>query len=64
MFFMKDSGFAIQCYTQKELASLYRCSTKTFRNWLLRQKVNLGPRIGRCYSPKQVRVIVERLGEP
>ena len=64
MFQMKDSGFSIQPYTQKELAARYRCSTKTFRRWLLQLRVNLGPRVGRSYSPKQVGVIVEHLGEP
>ena len=61
---MKDSGFHIQPYTQKELAACYGCSVRTLNKWLQQMQKDLGPRIGHFYSPKQVRVIVERLGEP
>jgi len=61
---MKDSGFTIQPYTLKQLAALYRCTERTLNKWLKQLKKDLGPRVGHFYNPKQVRVIVERLGEP
>lgn len=56
--------FTIRNYTQKEMASHYRTTTKTFRRWLYRAKPDLGPKIGNSYSPRQVKRIVEALGEP
>jgi len=61
---MKQEGMIIQPYTFKELAALYRCSTKTYRKWLQQIVPEIGRRTGRCYTQKQVRIIVERLGEP
>ncbi len=61
---MRDAGFSIQPYTHKELAAHYRCSAKTFRRWLLQIAEDIGPRAGHFYSPRQVRIIVEKLGEP
>jgi len=61
---MEDSKFLIQPYTPKELAALYRCSVKTFGKWMQLIKADLGPRVGHFYNPKQVRIILERLGEP
>ncbi len=61
---MEQVGITIQPYTFKELAALYRCTGKTFRKWLRQIEDELGPRAGHCYCPRQVRIIVERLGEP
>jgi len=56
--------FAIRSYTHKELAGRYHCSGRTLKKWLLQHEAELGPRIGHAYNPRQVRIIVERLGEP
>ena len=61
---MKTNEFAIRSYSNKELAACYHCSANTFRKWMKQLKGDLGPRMGHIYSPKQVRIIVERLGEP
>ena len=56
--------FRVQSYTLKELAEHYRCSAKTFKKWLAHIQQDLGPRIGHFYNPRQVRIIVDRLGAP
>jgi hypothetical protein len=59
-----ETNFPIQTYTVGELAALYRCSVKTFVKWLKRYEDELGPRFGRFYTPRQVALIVLRLGPP
>ena len=61
---MRPINFIIRAYTQKELASFYGSTPKTFRFMLRKSKVDLGPRLGNVYTPLQVRKIVEHLGEP
>jgi hypothetical protein len=56
--------FAIRSYTHKELADRYQCSGRILKKWLQQHEAELGPRIGHAYNPRQVRIIVERLGEP
>ncbi len=61
----KEKGeFPIQTYSIKELAAHYRFSTKTLMRNIKRLKVDLGPRLGNMFSPKQVRIIVDNLGKP
>ncbi len=61
---MEKDEFPIRAYTIKELASLYRVSTKTFRKWLAKMKTDIGPRIGHFYNPAQVKAIVQHMGKP
>lgn len=56
--------FIIKAYSTKELAGLYGCKARTMRIWLRALHPELGPRQGHQYNLKQVRMIVERLGEP
>ncbi|HEV7780350.1 MAG TPA: hypothetical protein VGO58_03745 [Chitinophagaceae bacterium] len=51
-------------YTPKELATMYGVSIKTLRTWLLPHRKQVGERISKYYTAKQVRIIFERLGEP
>lgn len=60
----RTDAFSIRSYTRKELAAHYRCSSRTFNKWLQPLHGEIGPRIGNIYNPRQVRIIVERLGEP
>ena len=61
----KEKGeFPIQTYSIKELAKHYRFSTKTLKRNIKRLNVDLGPRLGNMFSPKQVRIIVDNLGKP
>lgn len=50
--------------TNKELAALYGISTKTLRTWLLMHQAHIGPKIGRYFTTRQVRIIFEHIGEP
>lgn len=61
---MEQSKISIRHYSHKELAALYRCSAKTLSRWLQQIENDLGPRAGHFYTYRQVRIIVERLGEP
>jgi len=61
---MKESALPIRPYSLKELAAVYCCSVKTLSTWLNQFHEDVGPRVGLYYRPKQVRIIVDKLGEP
>lgn len=54
----------VKVSTVKKLASLYGVSTKTFRTWLQPHQQKIGERRSRYYTARQVRIIIEILGEP
>ncbi len=54
----------IKAYSKTELAELYNVSAKTLQTWLNALKKELGPRVGRFYTPKQIKIIFEELGIP
>jgi hypothetical protein len=54
----------LKAYSLKELSIIYECSPKTMRTWIKPLKEKLGSRNGHYYTPKQVRIIFERLGVP
>jgi len=69
---MKQEPFVIRAYGKSELALLYRpeaskdAALKTLKYW-----IQLNPRLrklvkspGDFYTPKEVKAIVEELGEP
>lgn len=69
---MKQETFTIRAYGKSELALLYSpeltkdAALKRLRNWLrvnirLRHLLNVK---GTVYTPKQVKMIVEEVGEP
>ena len=68
----EEEKFVVRAYGKSELAMIYfpesskETAMKKFRNWLrinqrLRNYINKN---ARCYTPKQVRIIVEEVGEP
>jgi hypothetical protein len=59
----RQGSFQIQAYTHKELAKRYGCDPRTLAKWLNEIK-DLGPRVGNLYSPWQVSMIMDKLGEP
>ena len=61
---MKETTVAIRPYTTGELAALYNIGVKTFRNWLVPFKEEIGPKRSHFYNVTQVRVIFKRLGIP
>lgn len=54
----------IKAYSKRELADLYKIGVRSITTWLEPFKKDVGTRHGRYYSPKQVRIIFEKLGLP
>lgn len=54
----------IKAYNTKQLSQLYNISPDTFRNWIKPFKDKIGKRSGQLYTPKQVTIIFDSLGEP
>lgn len=46
------------------LQQSYGCSPYTFRQWIKKINKDLGAYEGGLYTPKQVQMIVDHLGEP
>ena len=69
---MKNEPFVIRTYGKTELAMKYfpnltpESAMKRFRNWLIINKMlkKLVSKKIRYYTPKQVRSIIEEVGEP
>jgi hypothetical protein len=49
---------------KKQLAAAYKISVKTLNAWLKPFKDKIGPMTGKVYTPKQIKIIFESLGEP
>lgn len=54
----------IKSYNLKELAVLYKETSKTIKAWLKPFEAEIGRKYGKRYSPKQVTIIFEKLGTP
>ena len=54
----------VKPYTLSELAERYSVCTGTFHNWIKPFEAELGTKIGRYYSVRQVEIIFENLGYP
>ena len=54
----------IKAYSKQELADLYNIGVRSMHTWLEPFKKDIGKRYGRYYTPKQVRIIFEKLGLP
>lgn len=50
--------------TLTQLSQLYRVSTKTLYKWLKRKGIIKNKREGYIFTPKEVKTIIEELGEP
>jgi hypothetical protein len=59
-----SSPNSIKAMNKKQLADLYGVSVNTFSKWLKPFKDRIGKLMGYIYTPKQVRIIFECLGEP
>lgn len=51
-------------YSKKQLCLLYGVSDLTLKSWLSPIKDNLGEYRGKSYTPTQVKIIFNFLGEP
>ncbi len=49
---------------KKALAGKYKVSTKTLEKWLKPIEKKVGEYSGRMFTPVQIKVIYEHLGEP
>jgi transposase len=54
----------LKAYSLTEVAMLYEVSGRTLKTWLTPFKSEIGQKVGRYYTPKQMKVIFERLGMP
>lgn len=60
----KAPKIQLKAYSLSEVAVLYEVSGKTLNTWLKPFKKEIGQKLGRYYTPKQMRLIFERLGMP
>lgn len=49
---------------KKQLAEKYKVTVKIFNKWIEPFKDKIGKYNGRTYTPKQIRIIHDCLGEP
>ena len=61
---MNERNQKIWPMTLHQLASSYNVSKKVMSNWIKPFEDQVGERIGRLYTPKQVETIFEVLGPP
>jgi len=54
----------LKAYTTKELALIYDVSEKIMRGWITLFEDQLGKKKGRYYTPRQSRIIFDKLGIP
>ena len=51
-------------YSKHELMELYQVSWKIIKEWLKPHEEEIGIRIGHFYTPKQMKIIFEKIGIP
>lgn len=54
----------LKAYSTKEVADFYGICERTMKAWLVPYQKEIGPKMGRFYTPKQVKIIFEKLGIP
>jgi hypothetical protein len=54
----------IKPLSKMQLANAYNVSLETLNSWLKPFKDKIGDYRGRMFTPKQVKIIFEELGEP
>ena len=59
-----SSGIRIKAYSTKEIAVLYNGSGRTLTRWLVPFAEEIGQRRGHYFTPKQTRIIFEKIGLP
>ena len=60
----KTPKIQLKAYSLSEVAMLYEVSGKTLKTWLKPFNNEIGQKLGRYYTPKQMKLIFERLGMP
>ena len=59
-----ERKFTIKTYSLKEVAELYEIDTRTLVKWIDPFEKEIGKRIGYFYTPKQIKIITDKLGIP
>lgn len=59
-----ENTVEVKPYGLTELAAIYNVTNRTMKNWLKPFEKEIGEKIGRIYTAKQVKVIFEKLGLP
>ncbi len=54
----------LKAYSLGEMAGLYDVSERTFKTWLNPFQKDIGKKNGRYFTPKQIKLIFEKLGLP
>lgn len=54
----------LKAYSKQDLITLYNVSWKVIKVWLKPYEQEIGPRVGHFYTPKQAKVILDKLGIP
>ncbi len=57
-------GIRVKAYSTKEIASLYNVSGRTLTRWLVPFAGEIGQRRGHYFTPKQTKIIFEKIGLP
>ena len=60
----KTIQIKVKPYNQKELAAIYEVSARTVKTWMKPFEHEIGPKMGKTYTPKQVEIIFDKLGVP
>jgi len=50
--------------TKQDLIKLYKVSWKIIKTWMEPYQEEIGPRTGHFYTPRQVKIIFEKVGVP
>ncbi len=61
---IRNNNKRYKAVSKSVLHQSYECSPYTFRQWIKKINKDLGAYEGGLYTPKQVQMIVDHLGEP
>lgn len=59
-----EKPFELRPYSKKELMELFEVKDRVLTKWLNALQPELGKQLGRLYSVRQVKLIIERYGVP
>lgn len=60
----EECRIQLKAYTTRELAEMYEISEKIMRQWIAKFEDQVGKKLGRYYTPKQAKIIFDKLGIP
>jgi hypothetical protein len=60
----ETSQIQLKACSKNDLVELYKVNWKILKAWIKPHEEEIGPRIGHFYTPKQMKIILEKLGFP